>query len=223
MKKLLSILAFAGSALASLAAHAGEITLFTDDYFRGPSVTLRDTAPDLVRFGFNDRASSVRVRSGTWELCEHAGFGGQCRVLRRGDYDQLSGFNDVVSSVRELDDRDGRDDRDHRGAGRDDYGDRGDRGDRGGWGGGRGDRRDDAVMLFEQADFRGRRVGVERDVRTLDDYDFNDRTGSIVISEGVWQACEHADYRGRCITLSPGRYDRLDRMNNMISSLRRVR
>ena len=197
--------------MASLAAHAGEITLFTDDHFRGPSVTLRDANPDLVRMGFNDRASSVRVRSGTWELCEHAGFGGQCRILQPGDYDSLRGFNDVISSVREVDDRDGR------GHGR------GDRGDRGGWGGGRGDRRDDAVTLFEQADFRGRQVGLERDARTLDDYDFNDRTGSIIIRDGVWEACEHADFRGRCITLTAGRYDHLDRMNNVISSLRRVR
>ncbi|MET0320449.1 MAG: beta/gamma crystallin family protein [Duganella sp.] len=210
MKKLISIVAFASSALAGVAAHAGEIALFTDDNFRGPSITLRDSVPDLVRRGFNDRASSVVVRSGTWELCEHANFGGQCRVLERGEYRRLEGFNDEVSSVREIQDRGG---------------DRGrDRGDRNGWGGGgRGDRRDESVTMFEQADFRGRQVELNRDIRTLNDVGFNDRAGSIIVRDGVWEACEDADYRGRCMTLRPGRYDHLDRMNNNISSLRRVR
>nr|GEU28044.1 chaperone protein DnaJ A6, chloroplastic [Tanacetum cinerariifolium] len=159
------------SALAGVAAHAGEIALFTDDNFRGPSITLRDSVPDLVRRGFNDRASSVVVRSGTWELCEHANFGGQCRVLERGEYRRLEGFNDEVSSVREIQDRGG---------------DRGrDRGDRNGWGGGgRGDRRDESVTMFEQADFRGRQVELNRDIRTLNDVGFNDRAGSIIVRDG---------------------------------------
>jgi hypothetical protein len=208
MKKLLSVVAFAASSLAGVTAHAGEIALFTDDNFRGPSVTLRDTVPDLVRRGFNDRTSSVVVRSGTWEVCEHANFGGQCRVLERGEYRRLEGFNDEISSVREIQDRG------H---------DRGDRDGRGGGGGGRGDRRDESVTMFEQGDFRGRKVELDRDIRTLNDVGFNDRAGSIIIKDGVWEVCEDADYRGRCMTLRPGRYDHLDRMNNSISSLRRVR
>lgn len=210
------------SALLAAAAHAGEVTLYTDDNFRGPSVTLRSATPDLVQYGFNDRASSVIVRSGTWELCEHAGFQGRCITLQRGEYRQLEGFNDEVSSVREVGDR--RDDRGPGGPGgrfdrddRDGRDDRGDRGDRGGYG-----RRED-IVLFAQARFGGRRAELRGDVRTLDDYDFNDQTGSVIINEGRWELCDHADFRGKCITLGPGRYEFLNDMNNRISSVRRVR
>lgn len=205
----------AAAVLLSAAAQAGELTLYTDDNFGGRSLTLRGATPDLVPLGFNDRTSSVIVRSGTWELCEHAAFQGQCIVLQRGEYRRLDGFNDQVSSVREVGDRD-----------RGDYGDRGnrydrdDRDDRGnhhGWG------QREPIVLFARASFGGRRAELHGDVRTLDDYDFNDQAGSIIVNEGSWEVCEHADFRGRCIVLNPGRYEYLNDMNNRISSVRRVR
>ena len=49
---LLSLAAHAG-------AHAGEITLFEDDNFRGRAVTLRETTDDLSRMGFNDKAAAA--------------------------------------------------------------------------------------------------------------------------------------------------------------------
>jgi len=218
MKKILTRLMTIAALLAG-AAHAGELTLYTDSEFRGQAITLRDATPDLVRQGFNDRTSSVVVRSGSWELCEHAGFQGRCIVLDRGEYRKLEGFNDKVSSVREVNGRD-RDDRGGRGE-HGDRGDRGDRGEHGGWGG-RGDRAE-PIVLFAQAGFGGRRAELHSDVRTLDDFDFNDRAGSVIINEGNWELCEHADFRGHCIVLRPGRYEFLDDMNNRISSVRRVR
>lgn len=193
------------AALLAGAAHAGELTLYTDSEFRGPSISLRDATPDLVRQGFNDRTSSVVVRSGTWELCEHAGFQGHCIKLDRGEYRVLEGFNDKVSSVREVD-------------GRGDHGGRPGRGDHDGRPG-----RGEDIVLFAQASFGGRRAELHNDVRTLEDYDFNDRAGSVIVNEGRWELCEHAEFRGRCIVLKPGRYEFLDDMNNRISSVRRLR
>ncbi|MGV7210443.1 beta/gamma crystallin-related protein [Oxalobacteraceae bacterium A2-2] len=216
MKKILSTAVFLGAALIGLAAQAGEIVLYTHANFGGPSVVIHGTEPDLNRLGFNDRTSSVIVQSGTWEVCEHANFGGQCRILQRGEYPVLDGFNDVMSSVREVQERGP-----GRGPGGYDRDDRDGRGGRGGWNGGGRDR--DDIVLFARADFGGRRVALDHDARTLDNYDFNDAAGSIVINEGVWELCEHADFRGRCVTLRPGRYDHLDYLNNRISSLRRVR
>jgi hypothetical protein len=199
-------LLLATSALFAAAAHAGEVTLYTDDNFGGRSITLGGTTPDLVRQGFNDRTSSVIVRSGAWELCQHADFGGRCIVLQRGEYRKLEGFNDQVTSAREVGDRD-----------------RGDRGDHGGRGehgsGGRGE----PIVLFAQARFGGRHVEPRGDTRRLDDYDFNDKTGSVIINDGRWELCDDADFRGHCIVLNPGRYEFLDDMNNRISSVRRVR
>lgn len=216
MKTILSRLLTTTLLLAGC-AHAGEVTLYTDDNYGGRAVTVRGATPDLSQLGFNDRASSVIVRSGTWELCEHAGFQGHCITLQRGEYRQLQGFNDVVSSVREVGDRrDDRDGRDGRGPGW-----RGDRDERDGRGGGYGRR--EPIVLFAQAGFGGRRAELTGDVRKLDDYDFNDRAGSVIVNEGRWELCEHANFGGRCIVLNPGRYDVLDDMNNRISSVRRLR
>jgi hypothetical protein len=214
MKRLLA----AAAVLATFthAAFAGELTLFSDSNFRGQRVTIDRDAANLGDFNFNDRASSVVVGSGTWLLCEHANFGGRCAEFGPGEYRELPGFNDAISSARQVDrDRGGRgrwrdhdrdDDRDH---------------DRGGWRG--GDRGGPDVLMFAGPRFEGQPVELSQDMRSLSDVGFNDRATSIIIREGRWEFCEHADFRGECVVLGPGRYDMLDRMNNRISSMRRVR
>ncbi|SEN51323.1 Beta/Gamma crystallin [Duganella sp. CF517] len=215
MKKFLprllnAALALAAPAVFAAAAHAGEVTLYTHDNFGGPAVTVRDQVPDLSSEGFNDRASSVRVRSGRWQLCENANFDGHCIVLGPGEYRKLEGFNDVLSSLREV----GGD------------GDRGDRGDRGhgrrgeNGGGGRGGA---PIVLYSQSRFNGAELELRDDTRKLDRLDFNDQAGSVIIREGSWQLCDDADFRGKCVVLSPGRYDNLRDMGDRISSVRRVR
>jgi hypothetical protein len=224
MKRLLA----AAAVLATFthAAFAGELTLFSDSNFRGQRVTVDRDATNLADFGFNDRASSVVVRSGTWLLCEHANFGGRCAEFGPGEYRELPGFNDAISSARQIDrgegrwrdrdrDRDGWRDHDRDGW-RDD--------DRGGWqGGGWGHRGGADVLMFAGPGFEGPQVQLSQDVRSMNDVGFNDRASSIIIREGRWEFCEHADFRGECIVLGPGRYDFLERMNNRISSMRRVR
>lgn len=220
MKKFLPRLLNAALALAApvvfaSAAHAGEITLYTHDNFGGPAISVRDQVTDLSSEGFNDRASSVRVRSGRWQLCENANFDGRCIVLGPGEYRKLEGFNDVLSSLREVganDDRGGRDDRGDRGHDR--------RGDNG-YGGGR--RGGAPIVLYSQSRFNGSEVELRDDIRKLDRLDFNDQAGSVIIREGDWQLCDDADFRGKCVVLSPGRYDNLRDMGDRISSVRRVR
>jgi hypothetical protein len=234
MKRLLGAAALL--AACTHAAFAGEMILFADSDFRGDRVSVQRDAPDLNRLGFNDRVSSLVVRSGVWQVCEHRDFGGYCAEFGPGEYRSLPRFNDSISSVREISrggpgrggyDRDG----DYRGGGE------------GGWRGNRDDRRDDyrggdyrggdyrggdyhgggAVELFSGARFEGEVRSLGGDLRTLDAVGFNDRTGSILIREGSWQFCEHADFRGECVVYGPGRYPFLDRMGNRISSMRRVR
>ena len=224
MKRLIA----AAAVLASLApaAFAGQLTLFTDNDFRGKRITLSNIVTNLDDVGFNDRTSSIVVRSGTWQLCEHKDFGGYCAELRPGEYRTLSGFNDKISSVREVgygerrrdagDDRRGeydrRGDRDgHSGNDGGDY-----RGDRG-WQGG------NAVQMFAGPRFEGQQFGLSDTLRNLDDVGFNDRAVSLIIREGNWEICEHADFRGQCVVYGPGRYPSLGEMNNRISSMRRVR
>jgi len=80
----------------------GEVILFEHDGFRGEARPLRGDEPDLVRLGFNDRVSSMRISRGTWEFCEHAYYQGKCW---RYDYDMASlpkKQNDRYSSVRRV-------------------------------------------------------------------------------------------------------------------------
>ena len=89
------------AALAVPAAHA-QITFYSQEGFTGRAYSLGGADPNFANSGFNDRASSVIVERGRWEVCEHAGFAGQCVVLRPGQYPSLGamGLNNQVSSVR---------------------------------------------------------------------------------------------------------------------------
>lgn len=207
---------FAALCLSSL-ARAGELTLFTDVEFRGRPVTLVGSTPNLFDRGFNDRASSMIVQSGRWELCEHVNFGGRCVAVGPGEYRNMDQFSDRVSSVRELVDpgrgypgqwEQGRHDQD-----RGEYGQRYD------------ERRDQGgnIELFSDARFRGERLQLDRDSRDLNEFAFNDRAASIVVHSGTWTLCQDVRYRGQCITLEPGRYRHLRGMDYQISSIKRVR
>jgi hypothetical protein len=80
---------------------AAQVTFYEHDGFRGRHFSASRPVADFARFGFNDMASSVIVRSGHWRVCEHAGFAGRCVVLKPGRYRSLSplGFNDRISSA----------------------------------------------------------------------------------------------------------------------------
>lgn len=93
-------LALAGLAFAMQAA--AQITFYGREGFEGRSFTTEEQIRNLERYGFNDRASSVVVLHGRWEVCEGPGFRGRCIVLRPGRYPSLAamGLNDRVSSVR---------------------------------------------------------------------------------------------------------------------------
>jgi uncharacterized protein YcfJ len=97
---LRSALAAAGLAVATQAV--AQVTFYEHDGFQGRSFSTHKQIGNFERFGFNDRASSVVVLSDRWEVCQDAGFSGQCVVLRPGRYPSLAamGLNDRVSSVR---------------------------------------------------------------------------------------------------------------------------
>ena len=206
MKTIQYALLCATTVLAHAAVQAGEMTLFQDDHFRGRSVNVRNDVNDLLRLDFNDKASSIVVRSGSWEVCKDSNFRNSCRVLQPGRYASLPGMNDSISSVREV----------RRGGG----------GHDGGHGGNRPGRPDNngAVLLFPDAGMRGQPVRLDNEVNDLNRYRFNDRAQSIVINYGRWEFCADANVRGRCVVMGPGSYNRIDGgLDRRISSLRRVR
>jgi uncharacterized protein YcfJ len=93
-------IAIAALALATQAS--AQVTIYEHDGFGGRSFTTQRAVPNLDRYGYNDRASSVLVSSERWEVCEDVAFRGRCVVLRQGSYPSLRamGLNDRISSVR---------------------------------------------------------------------------------------------------------------------------
>lgn len=198
---------------ASAVASAGEITLFQDADFRGRALPLRSDVNDLSRVGFNDKTSSIIVRSGAWEVCKDANYRGSCRVLQPGRYSTVPGMNDAISSVREIDNRGHGGG--HRPPPRPDPGHGGNHG---------GNNASGAVLLFPDSGMRGRPVRLDAEVRDLNRYGFNDRAQSIVVNYGRWEFCADANFRGRCEVMGPGSYGRLQgNLDRRISSVRRVR
>lgn len=100
MRTLKMAIAVAGLAMATQAA--AQITLYEGEGFRGQTYTADRAVWDFDPYGFNDRAQSVVVNSGRWEVCEDARFQGRCMILLPGNYDSLEsmGLSDRISSVR---------------------------------------------------------------------------------------------------------------------------
>jgi uncharacterized protein YcfJ len=188
-------------ALACAAQVAAQVTFYEHEGFQGRSFTADRPVGNFDRYGFNDRASSVIVRSERWEVCEDVRFSGRCVVLRRGEYPTLAamGLNDRVSSVRNV----------GRGAPVPD------------------DRYAPAPMtpevrFFEREGFGGRSFVTDRTVWNFDRYGFNDRASSAIVVGTAWEVCEDARFSGRCVVLRPGHYPSLASMglNNSVSSVR---
>ena len=278
-------LALMGTASAQYDAPQDEaaLILFSGPEYSGEAVNIFDPIYALPEIGFNDRARSVAVLSGAWEICEHSDFTGRC-VLVREDVADLRYFDldGDVSSVRPIYEytdaahglmfirdsngyiryadaaRYGQDDYDygyarstrievyHYGyspayrsygyydplAGYGPYGFGYSRGGlntyrayhherpplRGHYGA-----RDADATLYVHSKGRGASLGINRGVKDLSRYRFNDNVSSLNIKSGKWEVCEHANFRGRCeiIDASTGKLNGL-RLNDNISSIRPV-
>jgi hypothetical protein len=202
-------------ALAASAVFAGEITLFERPDFQGRRLTLRGTMSNLDRTDFNDRAESIAVRDGVWEVCTDAYFNGQCVRLQPGEYPNLRGSLDrSISSAREI--------------GQAAYPPQapvyggqppplyGGPVARGG-----GEPR---AILYSGNGMSGRTFEIDRDVvRNLERVGFNDRASSLTVLNGYWIFCSDANFEGDCRTFGPGDYPNLPfDLDRKISSGRRI-
>jgi len=78
------------------------------------------------------------------------------------------------------------------------------------------------VTFFEQDGFRGRSFTTQSQINDFERFGFNDRASSVVVAGENWEACENAQFGGRCVVLQPGQYPSLAAMglNNRVSSVR---
>ena len=197
----------------------GAAILYAHPDFTGRSIRVTGAIPRLADYRFNDRASSIRVTGGAWEVCVDANYRGRCEVIeyREGRLNEVR-LNDKITSIRPV--AYGR-------GGRYDRSDRYTRRDRGydrDWGrDGRYARRsyNAPVVLYRDAHFRGRALPLEGAVPHLNQLRFNDSASSIEIRGGAWEVCTHPNFRGRCEIIS-GSTDELGRyrLNDKITSIR---
>ena len=178
------------------------VTLY--DYINFGGVEMPVDGPIVNLDGrFNDRAQSMVVHSGTWELCADASFSGGCQTYPPGRYASLGALSSRLSSLRPVGG--------------------GGAGAGAGWGGsgnwGSGNR----TVLYEGANLSGRSFVVNEYMPNLDSAGFNDRASSLRVESGYWIFCSDANFRGECRTFGPGDYPLLPQgLNNRISSGRRI-
>ncbi|MGJ3232616.1 MAG: beta/gamma crystallin-related protein [Oceanicaulis sp.] len=76
------------------------VTLYAGRDYTGDSLTLVRARADLRTEGFNDRARSIKVHSGSWRLCRHTEFLGACVELSRDSNDlRLHNMDDRLSAI----------------------------------------------------------------------------------------------------------------------------
>ena len=91
------------SSIMSVKPLVGEIILYEHRNYNGASLVLTESAPDLRAYGWNDRASSVRVISGKWRLYNGVGYRPRS-FTTTGNPQSLPRIrlNNAISSVRLL-------------------------------------------------------------------------------------------------------------------------
>ena len=212
------------------------IQLYEAPGFRGRTMALDQSSPNLEGSWGLTNASSAVVSGGTWEVCTEYNYGGRCQALPPGQYNDLGAqLNYRIVSARALEV--------NRPAiapppppppvqatigpftlslpqfqapvavvpaaqpVRPSV-----------WNGDRF-----RIEVYTETDFRGAAYTLDNDTDNLRNSGFNDRIRSMRIYGGNWEACEDRDYGGVCMVYGPGDYRRLPpQLDQSISSLRKI-
>jgi hypothetical protein len=175
------------------------ITLFERENFTGRWHNAVQPVDDLQRHDFSDRASSVIVSTGAWEVCADALYGGGCAVLLPGQYPSLSqmGLDGRISSLRHSD-RWAREQP--------------------------GQNREGAVTFYESENLIGPSFRVDQAVPDFYRAGLYGRARSAEVTGTSWRVCGAPLQGGSCTILRPGVYGSLEAMGlrTDVASLHRV-
>jgi hypothetical protein len=195
LPRVLSLLALLGASLG--AAQAARITICEDVDFHGRCVTLDHGVETLDGLGMNDRISSIRIDGEAWQICTDARFQGECAVLD-GTRRDLAGtaFQDRISSLRPARETGGQD-----------------------WDN-TNKRQQASIVVYQDADFRGRSRSFTSEVPDLSRFGLNDKISSVRVQSGHWRLCRNADFQD-CIAVDQGGIRDLSSigLNDAVSSL----
>lgn len=99
IRSLLTVLLATVASVA--AAQVPQAVLYEDADLTGRKLTVRTDEPNLEDSDFAQRARSVLVRAGAWQVCTGADYNGDCTVLQPGEYRTLdSRFSRSIVSLR---------------------------------------------------------------------------------------------------------------------------
>jgi hypothetical protein len=79
------------------------------------------------------------------------------------------------------------------------------------------------ITLYEGQDFQGRYVTTNDSMAIVGSPAFASAASSMIVTDGVWEACTDAYFRGRCAQLLPGAYPKANvNLNGRIASVRQL-
>ncbi|MEO8849879.1 MAG: beta/gamma crystallin-related protein [Casimicrobiaceae bacterium] len=78
------------------------VVLFDASGLNGARFRVTGSIPNLDRTEWNDRARSMIIREGRWQLCTDANFGGNCQIFGPGRYDNIGNQTGGASSIRRV-------------------------------------------------------------------------------------------------------------------------
>ena len=178
----------------SSAAMAG-VTFFEGNNFTGRRVVVDSNTSNFTTLDFNDRAQSVIVEGGSWELCIDRDYGGGCTTLAPGRYPSLAGWSTRISSARMV------------AAGPSAVAPPPSRAGSG-------------ITFYANENFDGREVAADRSLANFGSVGYNDRPQSAIVEGGAWEICADRNFGGGCAVLAPGRYPSLGDWSRRVSSAR---
>jgi hypothetical protein len=78
------------------------IELYARPGFEGRTFRAEEDMETLARTGVDRRVFSLIVNDGSWQVCSQPHYGGYCRVLEPGQYEDLGRMSGQISSVRRI-------------------------------------------------------------------------------------------------------------------------
>jgi hypothetical protein len=189
-----------GAVLAAAPSIASaDITLYQRDGYSGRQFNTARSVSNLEGVGYNDRASSVIIHGGRWQLCTDAYFRGRCVTLESGEYPSLGsmGLNNSVSSIRDIS-----------------------------WTSTAPPNAQppqgplSRIVLYGAPNLSGRSIALEAPNANFDHIGFNDNARSAIVYGGNWQLCTDARFQGDCEVVRPGQWNNLGSVTGRVSSAR---
>lgn len=166
--------------LAAASAQAQQkpsVLLYDGNNASGAYIQVEGDVKSLANTGFDDRASSIFVVRGNWQLCTRTNYEGDCKSFGQGLH-ELGTLSDKVSSLRPVETSSGTADDAHA-----------------------------VVLFLDRNGGGKSLRTTANISNLSNHAGFADAVSSIAIFRGTWEFCNKTSYKGTCITLGPGVYN----------------